>query len=88
MKFTTDVEASVDALVYCLKMVNNGIHDIWDWSVSVNAGGISYGIYFNFNVDKKELEICNQPARGYDDSYYLEDIIDMINAELEEDEEW
>ena len=84
MKFTVDIEASVDALVHCLRTVQNGINDIDEWDVSVNAGGISYGIYFNFNVDRKELEICNQPARGYDDSYYLEDIIKMINEQEEE----
>ena len=86
MKYTVDIEASVDALANCLRRVNN-IINIDEWNVSVNAGGINYGIYFNFNVDEKELEICNCPARGYDDSYYLDDIIDMINEELEEDEE-
>ena len=84
MKFTVDIEASVDALVHCLRTVQHGINDIDEWDVSVNAGGISYGIYFNFNVDRKELEICNQPARGYDDSYYLDDIIAMINEQEEE----
>ena len=86
MKFTVDIEASVDALVHCLRIVSR-INDIDEWNVSVNAGGIDYGIYFNFNVERKELEICNQPARGYDDSYYLDDIIEMINGDDEEYEE-
>ena len=86
MRYTVDIDRSIDALANCLRRVQNGIEDIFDWRVSINAGGIDYGIYFNFNVEEKELEICNQPARGYDDSYYLEEIIDMINEELEEEE--
>lgn len=86
MRYTVDIDRSIDALANCLRIVQNGINDIWDWRVSVNAGGIDYGIYFNFNIEEKELEICNQPASGYDDSYYLEEIIDMINEELEEEE--
>ena len=86
MKYTVDIEASIDALADCLRLVQNKLEDAWAGSVSVNAGGISYGIYFNFDVDNKELEICNQPARGYDDSYYLEDIINLINKENEVDE--
>ena len=85
MRYTVDIEASVDALVHCLRIVNQ-IHDIDEWRVSVNAGGIDYGIYFNFDIEEKELEICNQPARGYDDSLYLEDIIELINREEDEDE--
>ena len=87
MKYTVDIDSSIDALADCLRMVQNKLEDIWAWSVTVNAGGISYGIYFNFDVDNKELEICNQPARGYDDSYYLEDIINLINKENEEEED-
>lgn len=86
MRYTVDIERSADALAHCLKKVTQ-IIDIDDWRVSINAGGIDYGIYFNFDVENKELEICNQPASGADDSYYLEDIIDMINEELEEEED-
>ena len=82
MRYTVDVERSVDALAYCLKQITR-INNIDDWYVSVNAGGIDYGIYINFNVDSREIEICNQPERGAEDSYYLEEIIDMINEELE-----
>lgn len=80
MRYTVDIERNVDALVNCLKMVNNEIYDIWDWRVSINAGGIDYGIYFNFDIERKELEICNQPGYGYDDSLYLDEIIDLING--------
>lgn len=85
MGYTVDVERSVEALAHCLKKITQ-IHDIDDWRVSINAGGIDYGIYLNFNIKEKELEICNQPARGYDDTYYLEEIIDMINEKSEDEE--
>ena len=85
MGYTVDIDRSVEALAHCLKQVNQ-IRDIEDWYVYVNAGGIDYGIYFNFNVEQKELIICNQPRRGYDDSLYLEDIIDMINKNTEEED--
>ena len=87
MRYTVDIDRSIDALANCLRRVQNGIEDIWDWRVSINAGGIDYGIYFNFNVEEKELEICNEPGYGYDDSYYLDEIIEMINDESEDDEE-
>lgn len=38
---------------------------------------VDYGIYFNFDVDNKILEICNEPA--CDDCTSLDDIIEMIN---------
>lgn len=84
MDYTVDIERSVDALANCLRRVNNGIDDIWDWRVSINAGGIDYGIYFNFDLENKELEISNQPADGADDSLYLDEIIEMINEENDE----
>ena len=55
--------------------------------MSINAGGIDYGIYFNFDIDKKELEICNQPSLDADDSLNLNEIIEIIN-EYEESEEF
>lgn len=82
--YTVDVERSVDALAHCLKQLTK-IHDIDDWYLEVNAGGINYGIYLNFNIKDKEITICNQPERCADDSMYLEDIIDMINRKEDED---
>ena len=87
MRYTVDIDRSIDALAHCIKKVNNEINDIYDWRVSVNAGGIDYGIYFNFNLKDKELEICNQPGYGYDDSLYLDEIIEIINKEYEKGEE-
>lgn len=85
MRYTVDIERSIDALAYCLNEVKDGI-DVWSWRISINAGGIDYGIYFNFDIDKKELEICNQPFLDADDSLNLNEIIEIIN-ENEESEE-
>ena len=86
MRYSVDINRSVDSLAYCLRKVNNGIDNIDDWRVSINAGGIDYGIYFNFDVERKELEICNQPGCGYDDSLGLDEIIEEINENYEEEE--
>ena len=88
MKYSIDIERSIWALTRCLNKVKNGICNIEDWNISVNAGGIDYGIYFNFDIGNKELEICNQPGYEYDDSLYLEDIIKTINEEYGEDNEY
>ena len=78
MKYSVDINRSVEDLAYCLKRVNDEVNDIYDWRISINAGGIDYGIYFNFDIDNKELEICNQPR--YDDTLYLDTIINKING--------
>ena len=87
MRYTIDIDRSIDSLARCINRVNSEIYNIDEWRVSINAGGIDYGIYFNFDIENKELEISNQPGYGYDDSLYLEDIIEVINEEYEEDEE-
>lgn len=86
MGYSVDIERSVDSLAYCLQKVNNEIEDISDWKVSINAGGIDYGIYFNFDIERKELEISNQPSCGYDNSLGLNEIIEEINENYEEEE--
>ena len=78
MRYSVDIDRSIDSLAYCLNEVKDGI-DVWSWRVSINAGGIDYGIYFNFDIDKKELEICNQPFFDADDSLNLNEIIEIIN---------
>lgn len=83
MRYSVDIERDMNALAYCLQKVKNEI-DTWDWRVSINAGGIDYGIYFNFDIDRKELEICNQPR--HDNMLSLDEIIDIIN-EYDEDED-
>ena len=53
MKYSVDIDRSAYALAYCFKVVNDGIEDICDWTITINAGGIDYGIYFNFDSEKK-----------------------------------
>lgn len=79
MKYSIDIDRSIDALLYCLNKVNNGINDIWDWDIRINAGGIDFGIYFNFNTDNNTLEICNSPDG--EDNLTLDNIIAIINGE-------
>ena len=87
MRYSVDIARDMDALAYCMQKINNGINDIYDWRISINAGGIDYGIYFNFDIERKTLEISNQPDYGADDSLGLDEIIDEINGEEDEDEE-
>ena len=51
--------------------------------MTINAGGIDYGIYFNFDIDNKILEISNQST--YNEEMYLDDIIDVINERYDEE---
>lgn len=79
MKYSVDIERGIDALLYCLNKVKDEIDGIWRWGISINASPIDSGIYFNFDVDKEVLEICNSPAG--DDIMALDDIITIINGE-------
>lgn len=81
MKYSVDINKTISSLAYCLNKVNNEI-DTLDWNININTCGIDYGIYFNFDIDKKELEICNQPR--YDESLDLDEIIEVINGNEED----
>lgn len=83
MKYSVQIDNSVNAFAYCMNKVNDEVCNIWDWSISINACGIDYGIYFNFDIDNMHLEISN--CAEYDKSLYLEEIIDEINAKYDED---
>lgn len=83
MRYSVDIERSVNSLAYCLNKVNNGVNNIDEWTVIINAGGIDYGIYFNFDIDNKILEISNQST--YNEEMYLDDIIDVINERYDEE---
>ena len=48
MKYSVDINRNVVDMAYCLQKVSEEINDIYDWRISINAGGIDYGIYFNF----------------------------------------
>lgn len=81
MTYTVDIDNKVDSLIYCLKKVQ-GIDNIYEWTISINAGGIDYGVYFNFDSDAHILEISNCP-NDYADytDMYLDEIIEAINEE-------
>lgn len=85
MKYSVDIETSIDALSNCLNKIKKEIEDIWDWNIRINAGGVDYGVYFNFDVDNKILEICNEPACK--DLTSLDDIIKAINDTDDDKEE-
>ena len=85
MRYSVDINRSVDSVVYCLNRLNNEV-DMWDWRISINAGGIDYGVYFNFDLEEKELEISNQPFYGME-TVYLEEVIDAINEYYGDEEE-
>ena len=75
--YSVEIDRSIESFANCINRVKNGINDIWEWKISVNAGGIDYGVYFNFDIENKELEISNCPQ--YDEEFYLDEIIEMIN---------
>lgn len=81
MKYSVDIERSAYALAHCFKVVNDGIDDIRDWTITIGSGGIDYGIYFNFDTEHKTLEVSNQPDAEADDSLGLGEIIEEINLE-------
>lgn len=83
MRYSVDINRSVDSVAYCLNKLNNEV-DMWDWRISINAGGIDYGVYFNFDLEKKELEICNQPFYKMETTD-LDTVIDAIHRCEEEE---
>lgn len=87
MKYSVDIARDINSLATCIQRVNNGINNVYDWRISINAGGIDYGIYFNFDINNKELEISNQPDMIAEDSLCLDEIIEIINNTDEEDYE-
>ena len=75
------------ALTHCLRKLENAIPDYeYDWRIVINAGGIDYGIYLNIDIDKKEIEICNQPIYGTNGDDALDDILKLFEEEDCEDE--
>ena len=73
------------ALTHCLKELEDTIPDYeWAWKIVINAGGIDYGIYLNIDVDRKEVEICNQ-SEG--EEITLNDL-ELLFEDEDEDEEF
>ncbi len=81
--YSVDIDRSVESFANCIQKVKNGINDIWGWNIVINACGIDYGIYFNFDFENKQLEISNCPE--YDEGLSLDEIIDEINGDEEDD---
>ena len=77
MRFSVEVDNyNPHALTHCLKRLEDEIPDFeYNWSLRVNAGGIDYGIFLNFDLAYKEIEICNQG----DGDDMLDDVIKAIN---------
>lgn len=74
------------ALAHCLTRMAEEITDVeYDWCLTINAGGIDYGTYINVNIERKEIEICNQPEYGNDGDDSLDELFEAI-AEEEDDE--
>lgn len=71
------------SIANCLQKMASNIPDFdYEWKVRINAGGIDYGIYFNIDVDRKELEISNQPRGNGDDM--LDDVFELFEEEDDE----
>lgn len=71
------------ALIDSLKRLEENIPDFeYDWRIFINAGGIDYGIYLNINIEKQEIEICNQPEYEV-----LDDCIDDVLKHFEDDDD-
>lgn len=65
------------ALAHCLERLGNGIPDFdCEWRLSINAGGIDYGVYINLNLEDKTIEICNQPEYGTDGNNTIDEVIE------------
>ena len=70
------------ALSNCLSKLGEVVPDFeYNWRVRVNAGGIDYGVYLNIDIDKEEIEICNQPEYGTDGDDILDDVIKCFDEE-------
>lgn len=66
------------ALTYCLNRLENGIPNYaYDWRITVNAGGIDYGVYLNVDIENKIIEICNQSESR--DKYGLNTIEEVLD---------
>lgn len=73
------------SLMECLKRCDCNIPDFDSWSITINAGGINYGVYMNFDCEEMALEISNCPFYGSDGDDCLDDVFECF--EDEDDEE-
>lgn len=67
------------ALARCLEALFEAIPDFeYDWTVSANSGGITYGLYLNIDIERKEIEISNQPEFGMEGDDLIEDVVESF----------
>lgn len=72
------------ALADCIMLLSESIPDFDNWRIAANGGGIDYGVFLNIDVERKEIEICNQPEYGTDGDDSLEDVCDLFDEEWED----
>ena len=82
MYYSVNVDSSLSAFAHCIQKVNNGICNVEDWEVTIDTT-VNYGIYFNFDLEEKTLEITSNSLYKELDS--LDEIIEIINKEYEEE---
>ena len=71
-------------LIDCLTRLSEAIPNFADWKIEANGGGIIYGLFLNIDVERREIEICNQPEFGTDGDDSLDDVCDLFNEEWED----
>lgn len=75
------------ALAHVLEKMGKAIPDFeYEWQLKANGGGIDYGLYINVDINRKEIEICNQPEDGEGEDW-LEDIFENFKEEDEDEDE-
>ena len=71
-------------LADCITRLSEAIPDFDEWKIEANGGGITYGLFLNIDIERKEIEICNQPEFGTDGDDSLDDVCDLFNEEWED----
>ena len=85
MKYSVEIENSNPlALAYCLNKCECNIPDFEEWSITINAGGIDYGVYMNFDIEEKALEISNGSTYGGHGDDCLDDVFECFDEDEEE----
>lgn len=90
MRFSIEVDNSnPTALTWCLKKLEDAIPDFeYDWHITINAGGIDYGIYLNIDTEEREVEISNGSTTlsNVDSDDCLDDVFEYFDEEGDDDE--
>ena len=82
MTFSVEIDNSNPlALAECIKLCERNIPDFDLWSITINAGGIDYGVFMNFDIEEQALEISNGSTYGSDGESCLDDIFECFEEE-------